>query len=496
VADVIQASCLTNHKRPANRAFKLSREICMKLNSKVSYGAVAAAVAIACGTASTISASNIGATALTMSQQGNAAASASSLTPVTVAVTLGAGYVTNDTAKLSLTGGSFSTAGTAPADATCTNASATAVIGGLSYTGADANYRVITGTPASAMVCSFVVNLRTNQTTTGNATISYAAQIAGSTTTFDASLTTPNVIVTQDQFTSAVTQAANGIVDVNFGRYHFTADDTANGASGLSGRSDRIGFGITNGSQLNAVTPTSIVVRLVGNFSFLNDTASSTCSNAEITTGSGQAVATGAGGTPTFTIDSGCTTLTYTETSGFATGPRAIFLGRSNTAGSTTGTNDKAFVSPQSFTSSVTFNYGSASSEADSFTSTQTGSWSLNGASINVAFMQFSAETSRIINITNRSTTQDAAVTVSAVDETGRSCAAFSVGTVNRSTIKNISAEVDTGIRACWPGFVGRAALTVTANLPNDSVELYTGYNRNGSLSTIVNSSNGYRYTP
>jgi hypothetical protein len=461
----------------------------MKLNEKISYGAVAAAVAIACGTAGSAFAANLGATPLTMSQQGNALASASSLTPVTVAVTLGAGYVLNDTARLTLTGGAFTTAGTAPTDATCTSGSGTAVFGGLSYATTEANYRVTSGSPASAMVCSYVVNLRTNQSTTGNATISYGAQVSGTGAAFDAG-SVINVVVTQDQFTSAVSQAANGIVDVNFGRYHFTTNDTG---STLGGNADRIAINVTNSALSNAVTPTSVVVRLVGNFSFLNDTTAGTCSAAQITSGSGQAEATGAGGTPTFTIDSGCNTLTYTETSGFATGTRAIFLGRSNTAGSSTGTNDKIFVAPQNFTSSVTFNYGTASSEADSFNETATGSWTLNGANINVAFMPFSAETSRIINISNRSSNQDAAVTVSAVDEDGRSCAAFNAGTVNRSSIKNISAAVDAGVRACWPGFVGRASLTITANLPAASAEAYTGYNRNGSLSTVVNSSNGYR---
>lgn len=139
----------------------------------------------------------------------------------------------------------------------------------------------------------------------------------------------------------------------------------------------------------------------------------------------------------------------------------------------------------------MVFSYGRSGTLTTDSDTVAPGAWTLNGASIDVAFMPYTEGTSRILNLTNRSS-QTGAISVSARNESGTSCPAFSAGTIGGNSILNISAAVDAGIRNCYgASFAGRVYLTVTANIPGASAELYSGYNRNGSLSTIVNTSNG-----
>jgi hypothetical protein len=278
----------------------------------------------------------------------------------------------------------------------------------------------------------------------------------------------------------------NGIVDVNTGRYHFTTDD----GSTLGGTEDAFSFSITNNSaDTNAAGVTSVVVSVNGDFSFLDDDGTAGCTSTDITGNNGRAgVAVGGG---SLSINSACSVLTYTETSSVTTGVRTIALGKSNATSATAAATDKVLTAPQSFSGSVAFTYANSSSGSESDTISSFGAWTLNGASINVSFVPYSEGTSRVLNLTNRSS-QAGAVSVSAINEAGTACAAFSAGTIGANSIVNISAAVDAGIRACYGAtFAGRVALTVTANVPGTSAELYSGYNRNGSLSTVVNSSNG-----
>lgn len=486
----------------------------MKLNEKVSYGAVAAAVALACGSI-VADAATLGTTAVTtMSQQGNSLATATATQAFTITVTLGANYIQNDTAQLTFTGGSVPTTGAAPANAACSPSNA--VFGALSYDTATnkANYRVTSGSPATGDVCTYNVALRTSTMTSGNVTASYAAQTASSALAFDAGTAALRIGTVADQFSSGVVTALNGEVDVNSGRYHFSASDGA--LAGLLGFNDQLTFSIGNASSslsagVAVAGVTSVVASINGDFSFLDDDGTAGCTSTDISAGRGVAVASSG----SLSIAENCRTLTLSVPGGaageFTTGLVTLALGKNTTATAgnyrasttTAGTViEKVLFAPQSFAVGVAFTYYNTTTGATSTGSLGTttsasgnaGAWTLNGATITVPFMSYTAtgtsSLSRILYLTNRSA-QSGAVSVSAINESGTACADFDVGTVQGNSVLNMGAAVDAGIRACYgASFDGKVALTITANIPGSSATVYSAYNRNGSIATVVNSSN------
>lgn len=477
----------------------------MKLNERISYGAVAAAVAMACaggaGMAPSVAdAATLGGATLVMSKQSNALATSGATQLVTLTATLGANYLQADRVKLSAsptTLGLFPSTGK-PSDVTCSNST---VLGASNYNGTDVSFRANGSVPEGA-TCNFVVAVRP-AAISGTVGISYQG-FFGSSSDVNDSAAARTVARVVDQFASAIKTQLNATVDVNSGRYHFTTDDGASGNNLLGGREDHLVIGFTNASSsvVTAATVTSVTVTVLGDFSFLDDDGTAGCATGDINGAYGVAAEDGAG---TLAISSDCRSLTYRTSADQATGDVTIALGKSQAASSTAGTNtagvavEKFLTAPQEFSAAVEFTYyntarGAATAASVTTTASESGNageWILNGASINVGFMPYTDGTSRILNLTNRST-QAGAVTVSAINEAGVECPAFSVGTIGATSILNISSAVDTGIRACYgSAFAGRVALTLVANIPGTDAELYSGYNRNGSLSTVVNSSNG-----
>jgi len=339
----------------------------------------------------------------------------------------------------------------------------------------------------------------------GTVGISYQA-FFGSSSDVNDSASARTVARVVDQFASAIKTQLNNTVDVNSSRYHFTTDDGTVGSQLISGgREDQLVIGLTNasGSVVTAATVTSVTVTVLGDFSFLDDDGTAGCATGDI--GGAFGVAADSDATGTLAISSDCRSLTWSTSADQANADITIALGKSAAASATAGTNtagvavEKVLTAPQEFSASVAFTYFNTArgpSVTGSVTTTaneagNAGAWDLNGASINVGFMPYTAGTSRILNLTNRSS-QTGAVTVSAINESGVACPAFSVGSIAATSILNISGAVDTGIRACYgASFEGRVALSLVANIPGTQAELYSGYNRNGSLSTVVNSSNG-----
>jgi hypothetical protein len=124
--------------------------------------------------------------------------------------------------------------------------------------------------------------------------------------------------------------------------------------------------------------------------------------------------------------------------------------------------------------------------------STSAGSFSLNGSTIYVPFLPYNSSTTRVVYLTNRSD-QVGAVTASAVaDGSGAACPSFTVTTAKANGVTLLTAGIDAGIRACYGAdYDGKVALTIVSNIPGGRAEIFSGYNRNGSLTTVVNSSNG-----
>jgi len=476
----------------------------MNLNEKISYGAVAAAVAIACAGGASVAptvaeAAGLSGATLVMSKQSNALASSGASQLVTLTATIGANYLSADRVKLSAsptTLALFPSTGK-PADVVC----AGATLGSSNYNSTDVSYRA-NGNIPEGTVCNFTVAIRP-AAISGTVGISYQA-FFGSSSDVNDTASARTVARVVDQFASAVTTRLNNVVDVNSGRYHFTAATDNSVGSLLGGREDHLVIALTNASAsvVTAATVTSVAVTVLGDFSFLDDDGTAGCSSGDISGAYG--VAADSDATGTLAISSDCRSLSWLTSADQATGDITIALGKSQAASSTAGTNtagvavEKLLTAPQSFSASVAFTYyntarGPATQGSLETTAagTSAGSWTLNGASIDVGFMPYTDGTSRILNLTNRSS-QTGNVTVSAINEAGVECPAFSVGTISATSILNISSAVDTGIRACYgASFAGRVALSLIANVPGDQAELYSGYNRSGSLSTVVNTSNG-----
>jgi len=468
----------------------------MKLKEKVSYGAVATAVAIACGTSmvGVVDAATLTvASTIPMSQQGNALVTSTAVQSFTVRVALERDYVQNDTAQLTLSGGTFPTSGTLTS-AQCTSSVGTVTMGALSYSANTANYRA-TGSPApvAGQICSFTVNVLSNSMSSGNVQIGYAAQTASSNVAFDsgAAITVGQVF---NQFSSAVAQAFNGVVNTNVARLHFAADD---GALFASGNEDHLSITITDrGATLtNAAALTTLSATIIGNFSFLDDDGTAGCTNSDITSNRGQATVSGGG---SLSIDAGCTTLTWTETSGLASGVRTIALGKTNAASATAATNEKAIFAPQTFTSGgITFTYSAGSLGQSRTDGAAPGAHTLNGFSVSVPFMPYGTGRSRVVYITNNSS-QTGAVSFTARNEAGTECTAanFTAVDARANAVTQLSSQLDAGIAACYGAtFSGKVSFTVTANVPSATAELFTAYNNNGDIGVVVNQSNGYSAT-
>ena len=484
----------------------------MKLNEKVSYSAVAAAVAVACAggaglSPSTAEAATTSISTLVMSAQSNALATTSAFTTVTLAVALGAGYVSGDRIKIAIDGGSFPSTGK-PDSVTCGGGTISSTI----YDATSAQYRS-SSTIAEGTTCNFVVAIQTRGIGTG-AGLTYSATYAGTSETFDTG-TRRVAARAVDQFSSGIGTRLAGEVDVNSGRYLFTTASVKGSLTG-SGNEDHLVMTLTNNTATlsagaAAAGVTAVVATVTGDFSFLDDDGTAGCTSTDISAGRGVAVASSG----SLSIAENCRTLTLSVPGGaageFTTGLVTLALGKNTTATAgnyrasttTAGTViEKVLFAPQSFAVGVAFTYYNTTTGATSTGSLGTttsasgnaGAWTLNGATITVPFMSYTAtgtsSLSRILYLTNRSA-QSGAVSVSAINESGTACADFDVGTVQGNSVLNMGAAVDAGIRACYgASFDGKVALTITANIPGSSATVYSAYNRNGSIATVVNSSN------
>jgi len=469
----------------------------MKLKEKVSYSAVAAAVAMACG-ASFVSVvadaaimATVGISTVSMSQQGNVLATSTNLQAFTFDVTIERDYAQSDAVRINLAGGTFSTSG-ALTNAVCTSTAGTATFGALSYDPTVANFRsTSTPNPVTGQVCRFTINVPSNSMATAgaNVSVSFAATSASGLAVESSGSRVVGRVV--DQFAASVGQAFNGVVNVNNNRLHFNADDGA----GLGGNDDGITFTLTNTASLErSVSFTSAAFAITGDFNFLDDDGTAGCVSSDITTGFGQAAFAGATGTGTLSINTACSVLTYTETGALTTAARSIVVGKTAAASATAGTNEKVIAAPQTFTGTVTFSYTNGTLQASRSDGVSPGAFTLNGFSTVVPYMAYGTGRSRILWIANRST-QSGAATFAAVNDAGVACASSNFPAVNvaANAVTQLAAAFDTGIAACYgAAFAGRVAFTVTANVPNATAELYSAFNNNGDIAVVVNQSNGF----
>jgi len=491
----------------------------MNLNHRSKYSAVAAAVALACAVGANQGANAASAASgatLTLAQQFIAAASSTLAQNVTVGFAVGADYVQGDRIKIAISGAEFVNTGT-PATPSGTNTvtttsggstvTTTLTCGALSVIGfADAtnvNYRVGAGGLSNGTICNFTLPAKVSTVASTGASLTFSSTFSTG-ETLESSVSRA-VLRTADQFSAAVVKRLAGVVDVEQARYHFTSEDTQS-SSLLDGRESQLVLTIGNDTAIvpNGVAKvSSVTINVTGDFSWLDDESSGfgTCTAGDATGGNARAIASQAvGGANAAALN--CGTLTYVISGGAAgeltSGLVTIALGKNNTTGSSVGAFDRTIPAPTDYSTSVSFTYYNTSSSSTlsatelASAAANAGSFTLNGSTIYVPFLPYNSSTTRVVYLTNRSD-QQGGVSVSAVaDGSGAACPSFTVATAKANGVTLLTSGIDAGIRACYGAdFDGKVALTIVSNIPGGKAEIFSGYNRNGSLTTVVNSSNG-----
>jgi uncharacterized membrane protein YdcZ (DUF606 family) len=182
------------------------------------------------------------------------------------------------------------------------------------------------------------------------------------------------------------------------------------------------------------------------------------------------------GGTPTFTVEEAKLAIAYT---GPVTNDTVTFTAPSG---------DKAIVlEAQKFTTDVVYNYTSAGAIAGSTTvatGADSGEWKLNGATVNIPYMPYSANASQIMYVSNASA-QEGDIMVTAFDDKGNMYDLGVVGLAKGKTVTKITNMV--GKKLLEHGFEGgKLSITVTVNAPSADVTVYASYNA-GSVRGFVN---------
>jgi hypothetical protein len=349
------------------------------------------------------------------------------------------------------------------------------------------------GSPASAISLHYA---DTQFAATGVSTNAARILPLGSSTSYAA----------QQRFASTSTAAATAATTQDFS-INFTSNGTLPGQSLLS----------TAGSTLTAT--------YTGDFSFLDNNGNG-CTAADLTTGWARAAVTAGGGT--LSINSACTVLTTTgagdrnETIRFSvantSGDGIIAAGFSSSIGAKT-LPAQTLAVVGTWTAADNTVLGSARPS-----SSTTPSFTVNAFTTEIPYMPYGSGISRIVYITNRSST--APVSFSAVNEAGTSCAASRFPAVSArggAAVTLLSTAIDQGIEACYgAGFTGKVRITVTLNITPQSTDslattlstgatsvgastslsgaitraraaadVYSAYNVNGNRVTVINESNG-----
>lgn len=151
-------------------------------------------------------------------------------------------------------------------------------------------------------------------------------------------------------------------------------------------------------------------------------------------------------------------------------------------------TKDSIVLEAQDFTTDFTYTYDSAGGTKNVVhsvaTGADTGEWTLNGATVNIPYMPYSATASQIIYVTNASTLAGD-ITATAFDDKGNMYDLGKIGTAAGKSIQKITSQVNQALGA--KGFTGgKVSLTVTVNVPADDVTVYASYNA-GSVRGFVN---------
>ena len=438
---------------------------------------LATAVAVTCGTAvaGTVSVtkqvhSSEGLTGVTANQTSNA-----------ISYTLAAAYQEGDRITFTFPAGSLVSGGfatqinvSAVNSATPANAIAGLALGLLNSDANSVTYRVTSitqpndgGSPATTY---------TDRTTIGAVlplgTVQYTADAirSGSVTVTVNSVTAAgDVLDTSGTLTATVAEAKTQFGSASVGTgFDAVIDVSQMRQAFVGGASDSLAWTISevnttgwlNVATVNATSGT--VVNLYGEAgSMANVTA------AQWSTGAG---------TRTFTADSARLAVAY---NGMTTNDTITFTPLTGTSATV--------IEAQDFSADFTYNYTSAGSQAGVATvgsNVSAGSWTLNGATVNIPYMPYGPTASQVVYISNAGS-QAGDISVTAFDNNGNEFDLGVIGTANPNTVTKVAPLINNALVAA--GFAGnQASITVTVNAPEDDITVHASFNIGGNDRAFV----------
>lgn len=475
-------------------------------------GLVLAAVAATCGYAAAATVSPTGLdTGKRVSSEGAALGGVTTL-KFNSSVTTEVSHFAGDEWRLTLSQGSWASAGASGFSVTCT--SGNIVLDAVpTVSGGSMTFTVATTSGSTvATQCQFSsLGVVATSLTTGNVRVDFGAR-RPSGSTFDrdvsAAATTANAFSLASQLGTVVVSAFNGTVDYQGSAGKgFAADD---GTGLVAGNEDslRINFPVATTStdySLTGSASLSVVLNAETGkkFSFLDANQDGTCTADEwaATTTSNGSVGSTAG---SITINSTCTQLTFASTTQAIPGISAssfVIATGSKFGAPSVGTNGLT-ITPMDFAATgATYNLNKGTTTLKSSTGFDAGLWDSNGSEVVIPYMpaNTTAGTSKIqpvVYITNRSEVSGPA-TAAIRDETGVSCTA-DLGTIGANRTVNVSTALTNAIATCYNTSADataaghRLSVVITASLPSATTQVYSGFTVGGSSRvSVVNSSNG-----
>jgi hypothetical protein len=253
----------------------------------------------------------------------------------------------------------------------------------------------------------------------------------------------------------------NGVIDVEQSRLQFT-----------DGTMDSMAFSIANpdvSTWLNTADVTSAKANIYGEAGKQTGLKDANWASAG---GAGNP-----GGTVTYTVDAAKVSVAYGS---------AVTNDTINFTAPASG--DGVVLQAQEFTTDFTYTYDSAGGTKNLThpvaTGAKSGEWTLNGATVNIPYMPYSATASQIIYVTNASALAGD-ITATAFDDKGNMYDLGKIATANAKSVQKVTAQVNQALGA--KGFTGgKVSLTITVNVPADDVTVYASYNA-GSVRGFVN---------
>ena len=150
--------------------------------------------------------------------------------------------------------------------------------------------------------------------------------------------------------------------------------------------------------------------------------------------------------------------------------------------------NDAIVLETQDFSTKFEYNYTSAGSQAGSklvVGALDSGSWTLNGATVNIPYMPYGVSASQIMYVSNAGS-QDGDISVTVFDDKGAYYDLGVIGTAGKQRVTKLATLISAKLAEA--GFAGtKASITVTVNAPAADITVFSSYNVGGSDRGFVN---------